>query len=47
MQWAEHHASRRLFDLFLHLVDNGTLDEARGPIAMNSTFWSMLYPPVA
>ena len=43
MQWAEHHASRRLFDLFLRLVDNGTLDEARGPIAVNSTFWSMLY----
>ena len=24
-------------------MDNGTLDEARGPIAENSTFWSMLY----
>ena len=43
MQWAELHESRRFFDLFLHLVDNGTLDEARGPIAENSTFWSMLY----
>ena len=43
MQWAELHKSRRFFDLFLHLVDNGTLDEARGPIAENSTFWSMLY----
>ena len=42
MQWCELHTSRRLFDLFLHLVDNGTLDEARGPIAVNSTFWSML-----
>ena len=42
MQWAKLHGSRRLFDLFLHLVDNGTLDEARGPIAENSTFWSML-----
>ena len=42
MQWAELHKSRRFFDLFLHLVDNGTLDEARGPIAENSTFWSML-----
>ena len=42
MQWCELHASRRLFDLFLRLVDNGTLDEARGPIAVNSTFWSML-----
>ena len=43
MQWAELHKSRRFFDLFLHLVDNGTLDEARGPIAENSTFWSMFY----
>ena len=41
MQWANHHTSRRFFDLFLHLVDNGTLDEARGPIAINSTFWNM------
>ena len=28
---------------FLRLVDNGTLDEARGPIAENSTFWDMLH----
>jgi len=43
MEWGELHTSRRLFDLFLRLVDNGTLDEARGPIAENSTFWDMLY----
>ena len=43
VEWADHHTSRRFFDLFLHLVDNGTLDEARGPIAANSTFWSMLH----
>ena len=43
MQWADHHTSRRFFDLFLRLADNGTLDEARGQIAMNSTFWDMLY----
>ena len=43
MQWAELHKSRRFFDLFLRLVDNGTLDEAHGPIAENSTFWDMLY----
>ena len=42
MEWADHHASRRLFELFLHLVDNGTLDEARGGTASNPTFWSML-----
>ena len=43
MEWADHQISRRFFDLFLYLVDNGTLDEARGPISENSTFWSMLY----
>ena len=43
MHRAEFHKSRRFFDLFLHLMDNGTLDEARGPIAANNTFWPMLY----
>ena len=43
MQWAQLHLSRRLFDLFLRLVDNGALDAARGPIASNSTFWDILY----
>lgn len=41
MQWADHGKSRRLFELLLRLVDDGTLDEARGPIAVNSTFWCM------
>ena len=40
---AGHHTSRRFFALFLRLVDNGTLDEARGPIAENSTFWRVLH----
>ena len=43
MEWSDQHTSRRFFDLFLRLVDNGTLDEARGPIVLNSTFWSMLH----
>ena len=43
MEWAEIHTSRRFFDLFLRLVDNGTLDAARPRLAENSTFWSMLY----
>ena len=43
MQWAETHKSRRFFDFLLRLVNNGTLDEAHGSIAENSTFWSMLY----
>lgn len=42
MEWAEHGASRRLFELFLRLVDNGTLDETRGRTAANATFWSLL-----
>ena len=43
MEGAGHQTSRRFFDLFLHLVDNGTLDEARGPTAENSTLWDRLY----
>lgn len=42
MEWADHDASRRLFELFLRLVDNGTLDEARGRTTANATFWSLL-----
>ena len=42
MQWADLGNSRRFFDLFLRLVDDGTLDDARG-LATNSTFWGMLY----
>ena len=41
--WANASGSRRLFDLFLRLVDDGTLDEAKGPTAVNSTFWSMVH----
>ena len=44
MEWTDLHTSRSFFGLFLRLVDNGTLDEAREPIAVNATFWSMLYP---
>jgi hypothetical protein len=43
MEWADLEHSRRFFELFLRLIDDGTLDEARGPVAVNSTFWSMLY----
>ena len=38
MEWADHEHGRRFFDLFLWLIDDGTLDDARGPIAVNSTF---------
>lgn len=43
MQWADHGNSREFFDQFLGLIDDGTLDNARGPIVVNSDFWSMLY----
>ena len=41
--WADASGSRRLFDLILQLIENGTLDGARGPIAENSTFWSIFH----
>ncbi len=43
MQWAELKESRPFFELFLDLVSNGVLDEARGPIAVNSNFWDMIH----
>ena len=43
MESTEHHTSRRFFDLFLRLMDNGTLDEARDGSATNGTFWLMLH----
>lgn len=43
MEWVDHENSRRFFDLFLRLIDNGVLDEARDRLATNGTFWSMLY----
>ena len=43
MESAQHHTSRRFFDLLLRLMDNGTLDDARDRFATNGTFWSMLY----
>ena len=43
MESPELHTSRRFFDLFLRLVDNGALDDARPRLAEDSTFWSMLY----
>ena len=43
MEQAKHHKSRRFFDLFLRLLANGALDDARDRFASNGTFWSMLY----
>ena len=35
--------SRRFFDLFLRLLDEGTLDDAKDRFVANGTFWSMLH----
>lgn len=35
--------SRRFFDLFLRLLNDGTLDDAKDRFASNGTFWSMLH----
>ncbi len=43
VQRSDQVTSRRYFDFVLRLIDDGTLDDARGPIAVNSTFWSMFY----
>jgi hypothetical protein len=42
-QWSDPGAGRGFFNLFLRLIDEGVLDEARGPIAVNSDFWSIVY----
>ena len=42
MEWLSPETSRRLFDLFLRVLDNGALNDVHGPIAANSEFWSML-----
>ena len=34
---------RRFLQLMLRLIDYGFLDDARGPVAVNSDFWSLLY----
>ena len=42
MQWAGHAESRRFFELFLRLIDDGTLDDARTPGATGETFWNVV-----
>lgn len=43
MQLVSLTGSREMFDLFLQLLADGTLDEAHGPIAANSTLWNLAY----
>lgn len=42
MEWTRLENSRRFFELFLRLIDNGTLDGAKQRVAQNGTFWSMM-----
>ena len=41
--WGDWSRGRCFLDLILWLIDEGILDDARGPIAVNSDFWSLLY----
>ena len=41
MQWADFSAGRKFFDFFLLLLADGVLDEAKGPIAVNSDFFDL------
>jgi hypothetical protein len=43
MQWSDLNNSRRFFELFLRLIDEGVLDGVRGPIAINSDFWDLSF----
>lgn len=42
-EWADT-ADQATFEFFMRLLRGGLLDEARGPIAVNSDFWSLVYP---
>ena len=42
--WSRLGAGRRFFELFLRMIDEGILDELRGPVAVNSEFWSVVSP---
>ena len=41
-QWTDWCDGRSYLDLMLRLIDEGVLDNAVGPIAVNSDFWSLL-----
>jgi hypothetical protein len=43
MEWAEHSLSPRFHALLLRLIDDGTMDEARHPVAINSRFFDMFH----
>ena len=41
--WGDWSLGRSFLELVLRLLDEGLLDEARGPVAVNSDFWSLVY----
>ena len=41
--WGDWSTGRRFLELMLRLIDEGILDDARGPIAVNSDFWSLVH----
>ena len=41
--WGDWSQGRRFLELMLRLIDEGVLDNAKGPIAVNSDFWSLVY----
>jgi hypothetical protein len=42
MHSVDLNGSRAMFDLFLSLIEDGTLDDARGVITINRTFWDLV-----
>lgn len=43
MDWVDYGNSRRFFDLFLRLIDEGTLDDEEPPTGSKSAFWSKIH----
>ena len=41
--WGDWSLGRRFLELMLRMIDEGVLDGARGPMAVNADFWSLLY----
>ena len=41
--WGDWSQGRRFLELMLRLIDEGVLDDAKGPIAVNSDFWGLVY----
>ena len=41
--WGDWSQGRRFLELMLRLIDEGILDDAKGPIAVNSDFWSLMH----